>query len=595
MKLIKKVFGVPLLIILATVTAFGRGRSATSSVTITSPSTLPSGVVSTLYSTSLTATGGTTPYTWAVKACSGACNTGLGFNTSGLLSGKPANAGTSAFTFAVTDAKGQTASATLNITIGTAGSPTTPTTPTPLSITSPGTLSNGVMSASYSASLAATGGTTPYTWTIKSCSGVCSAGLSLSSAGVFSGTPANSGTSTYVVGVTDASGQTASASLNLTIAGAGTSTGATYFVSPTGSDSNPCSQSSPCATPDHAFNLASAGQTVQVAAGTYDYGSGAAQFTKSGTAGSYITVTCATRGACKIQNSVTGNSTVVVLSGSYITFDGFEVTNTSSGGNNLGLYVTTSFVNITHNTIHHIETDCGSNGGGGIQIAGSGSSNSDLHNITIDGNLIYDISYSGGSPSCPASTVQTDGILAETAGTALQVTNNIVYHTSGGWGILVGNSNATYANVDSVIANNTVFSTAMGGIIIMSGNGTTISNNIVAYTGQLSGRCGVSAPQGVAVTYLNNDLWNNAGGNYCLEWGTSDQSVHSNDISVDPALGTTFVNWKADGSGDYHEKAGSPTIDKGSSSAGVAPTADFDGNPRPQGAGYDIGAYEYPN
>ena len=64
-----------------------------------------------------------------------------------------------------------------------------------------------------------------------------------------------------------------------------------------------------------------------------------------------------------------------------------------------------------------------------------------------------------------------------------------------------------------------------------------------------------------------------------------------NDISVDPSLGTTFVNWQADGSGDYHEKAGSPTIDNGSN-VGTPPTHDFDGNPRPQGARYDIGAYE---
>src|SRR5260370_21862949 len=142
-----------------------------------------------------------------------------------------------------------------------------------------------------------------------------------------------------------------------------------------------------------------------------------------------------------------------------------EVTNTSSAGNNLGIYVTTSYVNITHNTIHHIETDCGDNGGG-ITVAGRGSSDSNLHNITINGNLIYDINYRGGSPSCPASTVQSDGILVESAGTANQVTNNIVYHTSGGWGILVGNSNNAYNNVNSVISNNTVFSTTVATIIV---------------------------------------------------------------------------------------------------------------------------------
>src|SRR5260370_32522097 len=110
------------------------------------------------------------------------------------------------------------------------------------------------------------------------------------------------------------------AALSLTLLLQGNSTGNTYYVSSTGSDSNPCTQTSPCATPDYAVNnKAAAGDRVQVAAGTYNYGS-EVHFTKSGTAGNYITLTCATRGACKIQNNVTGNSTVVWIQGSYVTF-----------------------------------------------------------------------------------------------------------------------------------------------------------------------------------------------------------------------------------------------------------------------------------
>jgi hypothetical protein len=40
-------------------------------------------------------------------------------------------------------------------------------------------------------------------------------------------------------------------------------------VSTSGSDSNPCSTSAPCATFDHAYHVAQPGQTVQVAGGTY--------------------------------------------------------------------------------------------------------------------------------------------------------------------------------------------------------------------------------------------------------------------------------------------------------------------------------------
>jgi hypothetical protein len=42
---------------------------------------------------------------------------------------------------------------------------------------------------------------------------------------------------------------------------------------------------------------------------------------------------------------------------------------------------------------------------------------------------------------------------------------------------------------------------------------------------------------------------------------------------------------------DFHLLVGSPAIDKATSSG--APSADFEGNPRPSGAGYDMGAFEY--
>ena len=42
---------------------------------------------------------------------------------------------------------------------------------------------------------------------------------------------------------------------------------------------------------------------------------------------------------------------------------------------------------------------------------------------------------------------------------------------------------------------------------------------------------------------------------------------------------------------DFHLRCTSPVIDRGTCVGG---TQDFDGNPRPQGRGYDIGAYELP-
>lgn len=69
--------------------------------------------------------------------------------------------------------------------------------------------------APYSALLAASGGTAPYSWSLAS--GSLPPGLALSGAGALSGTPAASGTTSFTVEVTDAAGATATEALTLEV------------------------------------------------------------------------------------------------------------------------------------------------------------------------------------------------------------------------------------------------------------------------------------------------------------------------------------------------------------------------------------------
>ena len=87
-------------------------------------------------------------------------------------------------------------------------------TPPALAI-STSTLPNGTVGSNYSQTLAATGGTAPYTWSITA--GSLPAGLSLNTTGTISGTPTAAGTSNVTVRVTDASNATADQPLSLTV------------------------------------------------------------------------------------------------------------------------------------------------------------------------------------------------------------------------------------------------------------------------------------------------------------------------------------------------------------------------------------------
>ena len=180
----------------------GTGVSATQAMTITvnPPATLvittgslSAGIVGVAYSQTLAATGGVPSYHWAIM--SGSLPSGLTLNAnSGAITGIPTTSGTSSFGVRVTDSQTPAASATANLSI-------TISNPLPLQITTT-SLPDGTTSSGYTATLAATGGLQPYSWSITA--GNLPPGLNLSSnTGQISGTPTTSGTFSFTVAVTD--------------------------------------------------------------------------------------------------------------------------------------------------------------------------------------------------------------------------------------------------------------------------------------------------------------------------------------------------------------------------------------------------------
>ena len=171
------------------------------SITTTS---LPSGVLNSSYNASLQATGGLPPYAWSLTA--GNLPPGLSLNSTGLISGTPTASGTWGFTTQVSDSESPpaTASAPLSITVQSS-----------LSITT-NSLPSGTVNNPYSATLAATGGLPPYTWSVIQ--GSLPAGLTLdANSGVISRTPTAPGTFNFTMQVSDSESPPATASAPLSI------------------------------------------------------------------------------------------------------------------------------------------------------------------------------------------------------------------------------------------------------------------------------------------------------------------------------------------------------------------------------------------
>ncbi|MDP2402196.1 MAG: putative Ig domain-containing protein, partial [Actinomycetota bacterium] len=118
------------------------------------------------YLETLTALGGSAPYSWALS--SGALPTGISLNIStGALSGIPSVSGNFEISLTVTDAVAATASKTFSLEVAE---------PAQLSLATP-TVPGGVVNEPYSQTFEATGGIKPYSWSVSS--GSLPPGLSL--------------------------------------------------------------------------------------------------------------------------------------------------------------------------------------------------------------------------------------------------------------------------------------------------------------------------------------------------------------------------------------------------------------------------------
>ena len=159
---------------------------------------LPNGTNTTFYSQTLQASGGQTPYSWAIADYS-ALPSNLALATNGVLSGTLSDtADTYYFDVIVTDAAANSSTQTLSLTIVNPPLP-------PLVITN-ASLPNGNVGAAYSAHLGATGGQSPYFWSYALGSQNLSLiGLSLDSSGLISGTPTTNRVFSFKVQVTDSS------------------------------------------------------------------------------------------------------------------------------------------------------------------------------------------------------------------------------------------------------------------------------------------------------------------------------------------------------------------------------------------------------
>lgn len=325
---------------------------------------------------------------------------------------------------------------------------------------------------------------------------------------------------------------------------------ADIVVAPNGSDAAAGTPEAPLRTIPAAAARAEPGTTVLVRAGTYV---GDVATRVSGTEAARIAFV-----AESPDTRIVGSGAATGAwenDGDFVDIVGFDL----SGGNEDGLWSRGSHVRLMQNRVYGFPT-------GNCILAAN--EDYDLTDVDVVGNTTY---------GCGDNELDHGIYVAHNRGT---IANNISYGNPG-FGI-----HCWHACNDLVIANNLVFDNEEGGILVAADNDDGIPaddfvvfNNIAVDNGREGIREG--GDTGSNNQYLQNLLWGNGDNALGLKTGWQ-----TGTIVADPQ----FVDYRADGSGDYRLRPSSPAVDAGRASG--APSAAINGTPRPLSGGVDLGPFE---
>ncbi len=392
-----------------------------------------------------------------------------------------------------------------------------------------------------------------------------------------------------------------------------------FYVDPNGDDTGAGTIDDPWQTLQKAADTVAAGDTVLVAPGDYV----GFDLRTSGTAAAWIRFLASTGTRVTTRNPVTPDG-INVEGASYVEISGFTVQGMprnglrAATGDHVSLRANRAFDNVDRGIFTAFVDDlliegnetAGSIDEHGIYVSNSGDRPVIRGNFSHDNNgagihMNGDLSQ-GGDGIISNALVEDNEIRDNGLGGAAGINCDGVQSSVFRNNLIVGNhaSGMTFYRIDggapstgNLAVNNTIVMADDGrwGITIRDGSsGNTLRNNIVLTRHAFRGSLGVETATGSQVGLVSDhnilaDRITTDGGDTIIDLATW-QATYGQDASSFLATeGELFVDPQLP-DGDYHLVPNSPAEDAGT--ATDAPPDDIDGDARPSGQGFDIGADE---